>query len=216
MEIDRQDLLNRLQRLSRKDRKRRIFGSAAHNYTLNEPIAPAEIEAFETEHDVSFPDDYRTFITEIGNGGAGPVYGLFPFGQHDDGPWDGGQLVGDLGQPFPHTESWNLEKSFWKNEPNIPEGISPEEEDRLWEEWDKLLFAQYWNPEIMNGAIPICHVGCALRQWLVVNGEQRGYVWDDLRADHGGLKPIVDESGQGITFSAWYMNWLEESEAKLA
>ena len=48
------------------------------------------------------------------------------------------------------------------------------------EAWDRELEAHYWDPAIMNGAIPICHKGCALRQWLVIHGEQRGFVWDDL------------------------------------
>jgi hypothetical protein len=48
-----------------------------------------------------------------------------------------------------------------------------EEEDKLWETWDNVMEEHYWNPSIMNGAIPICHKGCALRQWLVINGEQR-------------------------------------------
>jgi hypothetical protein len=30
------------------------------------------------------PQEYRHFLTEIGNGGAGPFYGLFPWGK-----WDG-------------------------------------------------------------------------------------------------------------------------------
>jgi hypothetical protein len=69
----------------------------------------------------------------------------------------------------------------------------------------------YWNPAIMNGAIPICHIGCALRQWLVVNGDQKGFVWNDYRADCGGVLPVVDESGRQVTFSGWYMSWLEEA-----
>jgi hypothetical protein len=31
---------------------------------------------------------------------------------------------------------------------------------------------RYWSASVMNGAIPKCHEGCALRIWLVVTGEQ--------------------------------------------
>jgi hypothetical protein len=62
-------------------------------------------------------------VTEIGNGGAGPYYGLFPFGQHDDSlglrSWEDGNLLGDVSQPFPHVEAWNLPKSFWEQVPDI-------------------------------------------------------------------------------------------------
>ncbi len=64
------------------------------------------------------------------------------------------------------------------------------------EAWDREVEAHYWNPAIMDGAIPICHKGCALRQWLVIHGEQRGFVWDDLRVDNAGIAPVLGESGE--------------------
>ena len=79
------------------------------------------------------------------------------------------------------------------------------------EAWDRELKARYWNPAIMDGAIPICHKGCALRQWLVIHGERRGFVWDDFRADYCGLAPVLDDHGEPVTFAGWYMAWLDES-----
>ena len=79
------------------------------------------------------------------------------------------------------------------------------------EAWDRELEAHYWNPAIMDGAIPICHKGCALRQWLVIHGEQRGSIWDDHRADHAGIAPVLGESGEPVTFAGWYMAWLDDT-----
>ena len=170
------------------------------------------VEAFERQHGIALPDDYKLFITEIGDGGAGPYYGVFPFGLHDDChdycTWERGYLVGDFSKPFPHANAWNLPDSFWANQPDPPPGTSLEEEDRLMEAWDKELEEKYWNPSLVNGAIPICHLGCALRQWLVVNGEQKGHVWHDDRADYKGLYPAKDKAGSTMTFSEWYMSWL--------
>ena len=166
------------------------------------------------------PSDYRSFLTEVGNGGAGPYYGLFPFGQQDDGfgvgAWEDGGLVGDLSQPFPHVAAWNVSESFWDGEPDPPPGTPPEEEDRLWEAWDEVLEVSYWNPAVMDGAIPICHLGCALRQWLVITGEQKGFVWNDFRADYRGLSPVLGGSGEAVSFADWYMGWLDESLTKAA
>lgn len=75
--------------------------------------------------------------------------------------------------------------------------------------------AHYWNPAIMDGAIPICHKGCALRQWLVINGPQKGFVWDDLRADDAGIAPVLGESGGPVTFADWYRGWLDASLGKV-
>jgi hypothetical protein len=33
---------------------------------------------FEKHHNITLPDDYRRFILQAGNGGAGPHYGLLP------------------------------------------------------------------------------------------------------------------------------------------
>ena len=109
-----------------------MFGSAAHDYKLNPPIPVSTIEEFEARHGIRLPDDYRHFVTEIGNGGAGPYYGLFPFGELDEGlSWEQGDLIGDVAQPFPHVEAWNLPVSFWDQEPDLSPDMPAEEQDRL-------------------------------------------------------------------------------------
>ena len=210
--LDRTTLLRRLADLDRRDRRRRGFGAASHGYKLNPPLPVSVIGAFEVRHGVSLPEDYRYFLTEIGDGGAGPYYGFLPFGKDDDDrEWEGGELVGDPGKPFSHTTSWNLPDPFWDGEPDWTPDTPVEEQDRLMEAWDRELEQHYWNPAVMEGAIPICHKGCALRQWLVIHGERRGTVWDDHRADHAGLSPVLGESGEPLTFADWYMGWLEAS-----
>jgi hypothetical protein len=61
-------------------RARRLacFGSDKHRFRLNPPLADATVRAFEAEHRIQVPDDYRAFLTQAGNGGAGPYYGIFP------------------------------------------------------------------------------------------------------------------------------------------
>jgi hypothetical protein len=51
------------------------------------------VNAFESAHKVNLPPDYCYFLTSLGNGGAGPYYGLSPldnFGR-------------ELSEPFPFT-----------------------------------------------------------------------------------------------------------------
>ena len=63
----------------------------------------------------------------------------------------------------------------------------------------------------MNGAFPICHMGCALRVWLAVEGDQRGRLWRDGRAEYSGVSPVLLKDGSPADFSGWYMEWLQNA-----
>jgi hypothetical protein len=198
VKLEKQVILPLLKQLDELDQNRTLFGSDVHKYKLNPPAETSDIENFETTQSIVLPSDYRYFLTNLGNGGAGPYYGLFPLGMHAQGGTDkhcffkDGFLVGDLSKPFPYI-----------NEFKMPEILDYDDEALLNE-----IEQQYWDPSFMNGAIPICDIGCAAGQWLVVTGEQAGYVWDDFRADYKGVFPARDENGIHLTFSNWYMSWL--------
>lgn len=127
----------------------------------------------------------------------------------DDGfghaPW--GEFVGDLAQPFPHTQQWNIASL-----PELPEDTTEEEENTYNERLSELE-EDYWDMRLTNGAIPVCHMGCALRLWLVVNGAEKGNLWLDRRADRGGLAPLQTEASPRVTFLEWYRAWLDEALA---
>jgi len=194
-----------------RDKEFTVFGSYLHRYELNAALSEEEALRIEEKYRFALPEDYRWFMTNMGNGGAGPFYGIFPLGMNDDGhalaSWEKGGLVGALDEPFQHAEAWNLPSSFWEAEPD-PEGVSESEEDRLWEAWDRKLEHEYWNPSVMQGAIPICHEGCALRDWLVVCGPSTGNIWRDMRADNEGIALLKDAKGAPMSFSDWYISWL--------
>ena len=63
------------------DHEFRVFGSKkssnwGHGYQLNRVIDEPYVEAFEIQHGIKLPCDYRKFLVEVGNGGAGPYYGI--------------------------------------------------------------------------------------------------------------------------------------------
>lgn len=47
------------------------------SYAMNPPIGPAELESLELTHRLTLPEDYRRFLLEVADGGAGPGYGLY-------------------------------------------------------------------------------------------------------------------------------------------
>jgi len=47
------------------------------SYAMRPPIEPMKLAQLERQHGIELPDDYRAFLLEIGNGGAGPGYGLY-------------------------------------------------------------------------------------------------------------------------------------------
>jgi hypothetical protein len=55
-----------------------------HRYRLQPRATEVEVAAFEQRNHVSLPADYRDFLLQIGNGGAGPAHGVFPLGTYED------------------------------------------------------------------------------------------------------------------------------------
>jgi hypothetical protein len=74
--------------------------------------------------------------------------------------------------------------------------------------WDEMLDTRYWSPSIMDGAIPISHRGCGLRDWLVVTGDERGHIWHDNRVNREGIAPAHTAGRDRLHFEQWYDNWL--------
>ncbi|WP_168204035.1 SMI1/KNR4 family protein [Aliikangiella coralliicola] len=210
-----EELKLKLDELKKEDERCNAFGASSHGYELNIPLSETEFKAIEAKYGCIFPDEYREFITTVGNGGAGPFYGVFPIEMEDDNhdmcSWTDGTLVGNLSKPFPYSSNWNLPDSFWENEPDCDNCESDEEEDALWETWEEQLNEKYWAENVMSGAIPICHAGCARRIWMVVSGPMKGTIWSDLRADYAGIELLKDDDGRNLSFKGWYLSWLNKS-----
>lgn len=218
MEVNFTAIRDGLRQLRESTAPLKVFGSQVHGFRTYPPLSEEAVCQFEARHCVTLPLEYRGFLIHVGNGGAGPAYGLFKLGEMDDRfghkPWtENGGFVGMLSLPFPHTGPWN----DLSEEPVYDES---REDDLEWEvEYERQMNAWedrvYWNPANVNGAVPICHLGCALRQWLVVTGAEAGNVWDDQRTDHGGLKPVQQGGRHRVTFLQWYRSWLDDALRQL-
>lgn len=188
-----------------------VFGSDSHRFEMNPVLSENEIQRFEAKHGISLPTDFRMFLLHVGRGGAGPAYGLFNLGEIDDGwgfsKWENrNSMVGSLRSPFPYKKAWN----DLSGRPDSALAESDEDEYyRLQEAFER----RYYQP--VDGAIPICHLGCALRQWLVVSGDEFGNVWNDNTADYDGFEPEKHGKDIRIGFFRWYRRWLDDAVAIL-
>ncbi len=73
-------LRKQLKRAGEKDSNFSRFGADSHKYQRKSPASEDMIAAFEAHIGISLPDGYRNFLLWIGNGGAGPFYGLYSLG----------------------------------------------------------------------------------------------------------------------------------------
>ncbi len=102
-----------LRLLRQSDSQFRVFGSKQHRYRTGAVLSEQQLLAFESANQVVLPEDYRLFLRTVGNGGAGPYYGL----QRLD------TLGCDLSRPFPLTKT--------------TEGLKTEEMEQIGD-WDEL------------------------------------------------------------------------------
>lgn len=73
-------LRKQLKRAGEKDSDFSRFGADDHKYRLKPPASEETIAAFETRFGIFLPEGYRNFLLWVGNGGAGPFYGLYSLG----------------------------------------------------------------------------------------------------------------------------------------
>jgi hypothetical protein len=202
-ELDRSRVADALASL--RSSESNVFGAEVHGFDLNPGLNEAVVATFERTHGVHLPSDYRAFLTSVGNGGAGPFYGVFPLGKVDDNfalrDWGEGD-VGVLSEPFPFKEEWNDLSA------KPDDDLVNRDEAEYWKQVEAFE-SGYWSVALVNGAFPICHQGCALRILLVVTGDQAGHLWDDRRSEYSGIKPIRLADGSPATFSGWYDEWLK-------
>lgn len=145
------------------------FGAERHRYELGPTLSEPEVAAFEVEHHIELPESYRSFVLDVGDGGAGPYYGLFSL---DDRRLPEYEKVerrqpDQLSTDFPHTTEWNA--------------VELGEHEYGHERWS-------------TGSLIVAEFGCGGFFRLVVSGPARGQIWFDDRASDAGLKPVGEFS----------------------
>ena len=94
----------RLQQLTKLDPTFQAFGAAEHQYQLNPILDIQAIRAIENQYGIQLPEDYVWFLSQVGNGGAGPFYGLYSLEDSLEVHTECGRPR-SLNTPFPLTQA---------------------------------------------------------------------------------------------------------------
>lgn len=215
-EIDWLGVRQRVGAITSMEAARTVFGAIGHKFVLHPVLTVAELADLEQGIGVRLPAEYRSFLLEVGNGGAGPGYGLERVEWAIDGwRWmgDGVTTVGRLGIPFQpfdprvydeHAAQRPVERDFSDPDAFTQAGLA----------WVQRLDDLY--DEETFGTVALSHQGCGYFWLLVVSGPERGTVWDDSRAADIALSPLTGPAGGRLTFGQWYLDWLAQAEAAVA
>ncbi len=197
MNLQIERIKQKFQELKKKDKNLTVFGSSGHQYKLSGTKSEIELKDFETKYKITLPEPYRFFLKEIGNGGAGPYYGLekLESGIYLDLDNKNSTFQVDPSKEFQFTEAWNLE-------------FDDSDEETYFKQKDEIYFDDGW----VNGLLRICNYGCGVSINLVVNGKEYGNIWVDDRCNDGGIYPDKHFGNKArIDFLSWYELWLDKS-----
>ena len=185
------------------DSKYELFGSGTHRYVLNPPIDESIVRSAEEEYSFTLPDDYFRFITEIGDGGAGLDYGIYPFAKFFEiGKDDYAKKYFEayrcgVGKPFtprPMADCEVADYSFTKTAYDK----SPEK---------FFVFEEYCEEDDDNtvcgdGFLIIGTHGCQWDFGIITAGDRRGQIFD---TDNEGAYYFLADS-----FAEFYQQWLDK------
>jgi hypothetical protein len=198
------DLISeRLDRLSRTDRRLTVFGANGHGYRT-EPVPEADLRELEARIGTALPSEYRELLAQIG-AGAGPYYGL----------WSPGQV-------------WE-EFSMWQKD-RLEEGYPAVSPARPWPLLEVPAEERpVKGPFPADGMLCIGHQGCTYWSVLATSGPFAGTVWDaacfvDFDGEYApawrapcvlGARREFPPLARPPRFLEWYLGWLERALAEL-
>ncbi len=169
------------------DSGRKVFGSASHKYQLNPVISPAEIRQHEERYRVTLPEEYKFFMTKVGNGGAGPYYGIYPLDKIEQYH----EYIEESGKPAWIGDA--LTPEIWAGKMAL---LDNDDDDT----YDQIM------KEITSGFQVIGTQGCTFDNLLMNSGSEKGrMVYIDWNLISENVPCLT-----GMTFLEWYENFFQE------
>ncbi|CAH1056887.1 SMI1/KNR4 family protein [Paenibacillus pseudetheri] len=180
---------NKLEKALRKDTAFLVFGASSHKYRVDEKLTAKELADWQAKNQVTLPEPYTQFLTKVGNGGAGPYYGIYSIEKATSYTDRNALTTKCVLHPRMTKEEWNH-----LTEPLInSEDISDLEYDAA-------------RDRVMGGMLCIGTQGCEYDMYLVLEGQHSGKIvyTSDFYPDHP-FSFIYEDN-----FLDWYERWLDE------
>ena len=156
---------------------------------------PKEVSDVESRFAVYLPKDYVAFLTEIGNGGAGPSYGLHSLQKS----------ITELEQANAFRRGYNLPDAAQQTVPPRRQRCAASDRRAVSGTPLVLRRADRGSGPRDNGNIA---QGVCFYDYLVITGEQHGVVWCLDGSSHWKWCPaVLDIARQD--FLSWYEAWLD-------
>jgi hypothetical protein len=170
----------------------RRFGAKSHRYQLAAPLDDDDLTEVERRYGARLPDGCRAFVTELGDGGAGPYWGLHSVAAGVGRLFDMFEDEPVLDADFPFDEDVDFARL-----------VQPPKDDAAWD----ALQDRYFVPATYAGTLPISDFGCGESYLLVVRGARAGEVWVDGLSNGSGFFSLR------VGFLDFYTRWLDDAIA---
>ncbi|MCG7408328.1 SMI1/KNR4 family protein [Paenibacillus sp. ACRRX] len=180
---------NKLEKAMHKDMDCLVFGASSHKYRVNEKLTAKELADWQAKNQVALPEPYTQFLTNVGNGGAGPYYGIYSIGEATSHIDSSVLATKCVLHPEMTKEEWNRLTSPLISDEDISD-----------------LEYEAVRDQVMGGMLCIGTQGCEYDMYLVIEGKYRGRIvyTSDFYPDHPFFFVYEDN------FLDWYERWLDE------
>ena len=199
------ELISLVNKAKEHDKYFQVFGADKHRYRFNSVLPLSRVRDFEERHQIKLPQGYVDFLTQVGDGGAGPDLGLYSLDEvefnnyTDHSPVPCSYEMIRTRQDF-YTVPYTIENK----EPLINSGL---DEDK-WFEWYENLGRACMSgkdhnrmaTELYNGLLEISVAGGTSTVYLICTG--------DLKGRLAGFTLDIDDRVHiyDMTFEEWLKN----------
>ncbi len=173
------ELIRLVNRARELDTEYRQFGAEQHRYEFNPVIPLSKVRDFEKRHQIRLPQGYVDFLTQVGNGGAGPDYGIYSLEQAEfEGYYDHKNSFCHYTETKNQSDYYNLPYSIENKMPMVNSQLSDERWNKWYTELNRLEENEYNEKykQAYNGLLQIINSGCCTGYMLVCHGDISGEV----------------------------------------